>query len=77
MIINGSEEVSYEERLKELVMFSLEKAQGRGCLINVSKDGIKNTELCSFQWCPVAGQWQLAQVKHRRFPLSITRCLSL
>lgn len=58
-------------------MFSLEKAQGRGCLINVSKDGIKNTELCSFQWCPVAGQWQLAQVKHRRFPLSITRCLSL
>jgi len=57
-MIKGPEHLSYEERLRELGLFSLEeKAQGNLTnVINTWWEGMKKSEPGSFQWCPVTVQ---------------------
>jgi len=55
-MIRELEHLSYEERLRELRLFSLKKRRLRGDLINMLRVGVKRMGPNSFQWCPVAGQ---------------------
>jgi len=55
----GLEHLLYKERLRHLVLFSLEKKRRRGGVITVHKY-LKYTakwmEPDSFHWCPMTGQ---------------------
>jgi len=55
-MMRGLEHMSYEERLRELGLFSLKKRWLRGDLINFSRVGVRRMGPNSFQWCPVTGE---------------------
>lgn len=40
--------------------------------VNISKDGIMNTQSCSFQWCPVAGQEATSTNETHEVPFSLS-----
>jgi len=55
-MVRGLEHLSYEERLRQLGLFSLKKRRLRGDLRNILKVGAKRMGPDSFQWCPATGQ---------------------
>jgi len=57
MMIKEMKHLSYEERLRELECFNLENFSGDLMIVtNNSREGLKQMEPGSFQWCPVSGQ---------------------
>jgi len=55
-MMRGLEHLSYEERLRELGLFSLKKKRLRGDLINICRVGVRRMRPDSFQWRPATGQ---------------------
>ncbi|KAK4817356.1 LOW QUALITY PROTEIN: hypothetical protein QYF61_011038, partial [Mycteria americana] len=68
----GLEHLSCEDKLRELGLFSLEKAEGHLTMcMNTWREGAKRTEPGSFRSDRTRGSGH--RPKHRRFPLSIRK----
>jgi len=58
-MIKGMEHLSYQERLRQLGLFSLEQRRLReisSMCTNICREGAKKIQPGSFQWCPVTGK---------------------
>lgn len=72
------EHPSYEERLRELGVFCLEKRRLREILstcVNTQWVGAKRLEPGSSYWVSMEGQW--AQMKYRKFPIIVRKNFSI
>ena len=77
-MMKGLEHLTYEEGLRDLGLFSMEKRMCRGFLsicVNSRKEGGKRTEPGSIQWCRDRPRGNGHKLKHWGLPVDIRKHL--